>query len=157
MKIFFKESFPCCNSLIHQDKNSYGLPKWTIKTRTYDNCQKSWTILQFVKFQEKTVRSCRLYYSPASQWWMYLKNISEKNINILRNVRPWKETATISYLRMFMGRMQMKWEMRIRRRNFWVLFSLLMSILLRGRETFFLPTLPATSSSSSVAVLRLSV
>ena len=29
-----------------------------------------------------------------------------------------KETATISYLRMFMGRMQMKWEMRIRRRNF---------------------------------------
>ena len=83
MKIFFKESFPCCNSLIHQDKNSYGLPKWTIKTRTYDNCQKSWTILQFVKFQEKTVRSCRLYYSPASQWWMYLRNISEKNINIL--------------------------------------------------------------------------
>ena len=82
MKIFFKESFPCCNSLIHQDKNSYGLPKWTIKTRTYDNCQKSWTILQFVKFQEKTVQTCRLYYSQELLYWLVVVEVSQNVRNL---------------------------------------------------------------------------
>ena len=65
------------------------------------------TILQFVKFQEKTVRSSRLYYS---------KELLQGSGGCIFKI--FKETATISYLRMFMGRMQMKWEMRISSRNF---------------------------------------
>ena len=53
--------------------------------RTYDYCQKCWTILQFVIFPEKNVRSAGLYYSKEvlqdCGGCTFSKNISETNIN----------------------------------------------------------------------------